>query len=73
MEIVWIELLNPKAKKILADLAKQNLIRTSSSNSGDFLTTVRELRKKNAGKISFDEITKEVELVRKKRYARKKA
>jgi len=73
MEIVWIELLNPKAKKILADLAKQNLIRTGSSDSGDFLTTVRALRKKNAGKISLDEITKEVELVRKKRYARKKA
>lgn len=64
-----IEILNPKAKKLLQDLADLRLISISEKSSDSFLDTVKKLRSKNA-KISLDEITKEVELVRTKRHGK---
>ena len=64
MESITVEILNPKAKKLLEDLADLNLISISNSKpSLDNLLNI--LRSDNAP--SFEEITKEVENVRAKR------
>jgi hypothetical protein len=67
-----IDILNPKASKLLKDLADMQLITiTEMSSSDPFLTVVSRLRKKASLKPpTIDEITKEVEAVRAKRYAK---
>ncbi|MXV51543.1 hypothetical protein GS399_11225 [Pedobacter sp. HMF7647] len=69
-----IEILNPKAKKLLQDLADLNLIAIKNPQEESFFDIVGRLRSK-AKKLSIsdDEIIKEVELVREKRYAKSKA
>ncbi len=64
-----IQILNPKAKKLLMDLAELRLISISENKSNPFLDAIKKLRSKKT-KISLDEITKEVEAVRAKRYAK---
>ena len=68
-----VEILNPKAKKLLLEMQAKKLIALSKFDEGKFIKLVRSIRK-NALKypISKDEITREVELVRGERYARKK-
>ena len=69
-----IDILNPKAGKLLKDLADLNLIaiRNTSTNDG-FLKLVNQLRAKAKSKPpTLEEITKEVELVRTARYAKSK-
>lgn len=67
-----VDILNPKAKKILQGLADLTLITLSETSTDPFLAVVGRLRKKaSAYPISLDEITQEVEAVRAKRYARK--
>lgn len=70
-----IDILNPKAGKLLKDLAEMNLISiTEMSSSDPFLTVVNRIRKKASLKPpTLEEITKEVEAVRAKRYAKNKA
>lgn len=72
MKTYQIDILNPKAIKLLQDLADLDLI--SFSKTDDSLqNVVRRLRKKaSTNPPSLDEITKEVEMVRAKRYASKK-
>ena len=68
-----IDILNPKATKLLKDLADLNLISIRNEKDNEFLKVVSKLRKKASDdNPSHDIITKEVELVRKKRYAEKK-
>lgn len=67
MSTMNIEILNPKAKKLLQNLADLNLIAIKDSGQDPFFSTVRKLRAKKS-KISLNEITKEVEAVRSKRY-----
>ena len=68
-----VDILNPKATKILQDLADLNLISITKNSGDSFLKVVTRLRKKAASNPpSMEEITKEVELVRAKRYAQKK-
>jgi hypothetical protein len=69
-----VDILNPKADKLLQDLADLKLIALSKETSNDpFLAVVKKLRKKAALKPpTLEEITKEVEIVRSKRYASKK-
>jgi len=69
METLQIELLNPKAKGLLKDLADLNLIsiRKTSSSAKKFLSLLKKLRKNGSGSLSLEEITKEVEAVRQKR------
>ena len=62
-----IEILNPKAKKLIQDLADLNLIAIKDSKQDSFMKTIKKLRAKKS-KISFDELTNEVEAVRSKRY-----
>lgn len=70
-----IDILNPKAGKLLKDLAEMKLISiTEMSSSDPFLTVVNRIRKKASLKPpTLEEITKEVEAVRAKRYAKNKA
>jgi hypothetical protein len=69
METIRIEILNPKAKKLLKDLADLNLIKINKEkNNSEFSSLIKKLRAKSNDEISLDEITKEVEQVRKSRY-----
>lgn len=69
METLQIDILNPKAKKLLDNLADLNLIKINKkTKTSDFTELLKNLRHKTNEDISLDEIAKEVELVRKKRY-----
>jgi tRNA C32,U32 (ribose-2'-O)-methylase TrmJ len=69
METIKVDILNPKAKRILKNLADLNLIRINSdkvkSELRDLLTRLRINQDESP---SLEEITSEVELVRKNRY-----
>ncbi|TXD54223.1 MULTISPECIES: hypothetical protein [unclassified Polaribacter] len=69
METIRIDILNPKAKKLLIGLADLNLIKISKTeNDSDFSSLLKKLRNKNNDEITLEEITKEVEEVRQSRY-----
>lgn len=71
METMRIDIVNPKAKKIIKDLADMNLITIRDNDPlKSFQALLDKLRSKSAT-ISLDEITKEVEVVRAKRYGKK--
>jgi len=73
MNTVQVDILNPKAGKLLQDLADMKLISIKDVANDSFLKVVEQLRKKaKKNPPSLDEITKEVELVRAKRYAKEK-
>jgi hypothetical protein len=65
-----IELLNPKAAKLLKDLADLNLIAIQDTSKNGFATVLKNLRSKANSAPNLEVITKEVELVRSKRYAK---
>jgi hypothetical protein len=68
-----VDILNPKASKLLQDLAEMNLISIKQTNEDGFMKVVNRLRAKAIDNPpSLEEITKEVESVRAKRYAKKK-
>ena len=68
-----VEILDPKATKLLQDLADLKLISIKETSEDRFSKVVDQLRKKAASTPpSLEEITKEVEVVRAKRYAQKK-
>jgi len=69
METLRIDILNPKAKSILKDLADLNLIKINKeSKKSDFSALLKKLRSKSKDEITLEEITKEVEQVRKSRH-----
>ncbi len=72
MQTISIEILNPKAKKLLQSLAELNLISIiDNGNSGDNIELLlKKLRKNSSSAPALDEITKEVEIVRRKRYGK---
>jgi hypothetical protein len=72
MDTITIEILNPKARKLLKHLAELKLIAISKGSPNQFLKVVEKFRSKKA-RISPQEIALEVEAVRSKRYARRKA
>jgi hypothetical protein len=73
VETYQINILNPKAAKLLRSLAELELISIKKTSTEDFQSIVDRLRTKaEAAPISMEEITKEVEKVRAKRYAAKK-
>ena len=71
MEAITIEIINPKAKQLIKDLADMKLINFSKATDriADFKKIVTKLRSNSGSIPSLEEITKEVELVRAKRYA----
>jgi len=69
METIRIDIINPKAKKLLKDLADLNLIKINKEKyKSDFSSLLKKIRAKSNDEISLHEITKEVEQVRKSRY-----
>jgi trehalose-6-phosphate synthase len=69
METIRIEILNPKAKNILKGLADLNLISIKKEKrQSDFMDLLTNLRRNSDNAPALDEITAEVEAVRKKRY-----
>jgi hypothetical protein len=73
MDTMQIDILNPKAEKLLKNLEDLKLISIRKSSDDGFLTMVNKFRaraKKNPPTLA--EITKEVELVRAERYAKSK-
>jgi hypothetical protein len=70
MNTVRVDILNPKAVKLLNDLADLDLIAIQDTSKDGFAAVLKKLRSKSKSAPSLDEITKEVELVRAKRYER---
>lgn len=69
METVTIDILNPKAKALLKDLADLNLIRFKKEKvKSEFKDLLERLRINSDDALSLEEITSEVEAVRKARY-----
>ena len=66
METITIDILDPKAKALLNDLVKLELIRIRKD--ADFSDLVKKLRNKSGQAPSLEEITLEVEAVRNARY-----
>lgn len=74
MESIIIEIINPKAKNLIKNLADMDLIRIKKENSKtEFNDLLLKLRKYSDEVPSIEEITKEVELVRKARYKNEKS
>ncbi|MCB0490389.1 MAG: hypothetical protein R2820_06080 [Cyclobacteriaceae bacterium] len=68
METLKIDIVNPKAKKIIKELADLKLITIrDASSTKSFTSLLKKLRSRNPD-ISLNEITKEVEAVRSKRH-----
>ncbi len=69
METIKVEILNPKAKNILKGLANLNLIKIKREpKKYDFSQLLEKLRKKSETTPDLNDIAKEVESVRGKRY-----
>jgi len=73
METVRIDILNPKAKSLLKDLADLKLIRIKKEKAkSDFKELLGRLRINADDALIPEEIKEEVEAVRKARYEKKK-
>ena len=70
MNTMRIDILNPKAVKLLKDLAELNLISIQDTSKNGFAGVLKKLRTKAKSSPTLEEITTEVELVRNKRYAK---
>jgi hypothetical protein len=69
METIKVDILNPKAKTILKNLADLKLIRIKSSKAkSELKDLLTRLRIKQDETLSLEDITSEVEMVRKNRY-----
>lgn len=73
MNTIQVDILNPKAGKLLKDLADMKLISIRDTSNDGFLKLLKKLRTKAKNNPpSLEEITKEVEIVRASRYAKSK-
>ncbi len=82
METLSIEIINPGAKELILNLESMNLIKIHSDGSikmetdskdaarKELLKLVQDLGDNDFAPLSLEEITKEVEIVRKERYER---
>lgn len=70
MDSMRIDILNPKAARLLKDLAALNLIAIQDTSKNSFASVLRKLRSRSKSTPTIEEITNEVELVRSKRYAK---
>jgi len=70
MQTVKVNILNPKAAKLLKELEALNLISISDSETVSLAKLLKKLRGKKTSVLSLEDITKEVAIVRKKRYAK---
>ena len=65
-----IDILNPKAVKLLKNLADLKLISIKEESNKGFSEVLKKLRSQSDSSLSLDEITAEVEKVRSKRYGK---
>lgn len=72
MNTLQIEILNPKARKLLQDLADLELISINQPFESGFSKLLTKLRAKSDSAPSLEEITKEVQSVRAERNGQKK-
>ena len=70
MNTLKINIINPKARKLLNDLADLKLISIQDVSKTGFSSVLKKLRTKSKSAPSLDVITKELEMVRTKRYAK---
>lgn len=71
MDSLKIEIINPKAVKLLQNLADLNLITIKKNTSkNSFAIILKKLRAKSKSAPTLDEISKEVEIVRSRRNGR---
>ena len=69
MEFIRIEIINPKAKRLIKDLADMGLIKIEKEQAKSELSELfNKLRNQSENTPSLEEINKEVESVRKARY-----
>lgn len=68
METLRVGILNPKALPLLKNLADLNLISIESKEENSFSEILEKMRSKSEAAPSLEEITKEVEFIRGKRY-----
>ncbi len=69
METITIDIINPKAKNLLKNLADLNLIKIKKKKANTELQELLEkLRRKAEDTLSMEEIAEEVKAVRKARY-----
>ena len=69
-----VNVLHPKAERLLKDLADMDLIALKQTGEDGFMQVVERLRAKaSINPPTLDEITEEVETARKQRYAPNKA
>jgi hypothetical protein len=73
MNTIQVNILNPKADIILKDMEKQNLIAIQKPSKSTLQSVLNNLRSNAKTAPSLKEITKEVELVRSKRYTKTKS
>jgi len=72
METLQVDILNPKARKLLRELADQKLISIREPSYEGLLKIMNKIAERaqnDPNAPTFEEITKEVELVRAQRYA----
>lgn len=67
METVKVDILNPKARKLLKDLADLNLITIRDTTKSGFSEVLKKIRSKSDTVPSHEEIAGEVEVVRSRR------
>ena len=70
MDTLKVNIINPKALKLLNDLADMNLISIQKGPKNDFEDLLENLRAKSKSAPSFEDITKEVEAARAERYGK---
>jgi len=71
MEALKIEILNPKALKLIKGMQELNLIKVTKDSEPKIKAYLKKMRRNSASAPSLTEITKIVEEVRAKRYAKK--
>lgn len=70
METITIDIINPKARKLINDLADMELIKINEKTALKKL--LERIRKKSIEEISLEEISIEVEIVRQEIYEESK-
>ena len=69
MEFIKIEIIDPKAKRLIKNLADMGLIKIKKEQAkSEFSELLDRLRSQSENAPSLEEINKEVESVRKARY-----
>lgn len=68
METIKVDILNPEARKLLNDLADLNMITIRETSTGGFSKVLKKLRNNSDAVPDPEEIAREVEAVRSKRF-----